>query len=75
MSAISSSDSTWAQKFAGSPGPSRRPDGWGAGRQAKFVRLRRLVLDMDGPEFREFLRHVVIIPITLRSRVVPIAEV
>jgi len=32
---------------------------------AKLVQLRRLALDMDAPEFREFLRHVVIFPITL----------
>ena len=32
---------------------------------AKLVQLKRLKLDFDSPEFREFLRQVTVIPITL----------
>ena len=32
---------------------------------AKLVQLKRLKLDLDGQEFREFLRHVMVIPISL----------
>ena len=32
---------------------------------AKLVHLKRLKLDLDGQEFREFLRHVMVIPISL----------
>jgi PIN domain nuclease of toxin-antitoxin system len=33
---------------------------------AKLVQLRRLKLDFDSPEFRDFLRHLTIIPINLK---------
>ena len=32
---------------------------------AKLVQLKRLKLDFDSPEFREFVRQVTVIPITL----------
>ena len=31
---------------------------------AKLVQLKRLEMDFDSPEFREFLRHVMVVPIT-----------
>jgi PIN domain nuclease of toxin-antitoxin system len=33
---------------------------------AKLVQLKRLVLDFESPEFKTFLRHVTIFPITLQ---------
>ena len=33
---------------------------------AKLVRLKRLILDLDSPEFREFLRQIVVFPITVQ---------
>ena len=32
---------------------------------SKLVQLQRLTLDLEGHEFREFLRHVLVFPITL----------
>lgn len=32
---------------------------------AKLVQLKRLVLDLDSPEFKDFLRQVTILPISL----------
>ena len=36
---------------------------------AKLIQLKRLKLDLKSPEFREFLRQVVIIPISLEIAV------